>query len=316
MELEQIVESLIFASPDGVSAREMARVIATAGELARLRLQEEAAVMTAEAQELQASADEPAAPVDISQVPSDPLTDAMIRFAEVSEEDITATILALVKVYEDQRRAFTLVERPTGWRITARADYAPWVRQLFPEKKAPKLSPGALETLAIIAYRQPVTRASLEAVRGVSVDGPVQTLLDRNIIRIAGRADLPGRPLLFETTDLFLEHFGVKSVDELPNAAELRSVQLPEPDIEVQDDGPQEIQGELALDGKPAKAKRPKKEKAAKEPQEAAPEEVAEHAAPDAEEPGEPLFVYQAPDEEEADEPEEEEEAEENSETN
>jgi segregation and condensation protein B len=84
------------------------------------------------------------------------------------------------------------------------------------------MSAPALETLAIIAYRQPVTRGDIEAVRGVSVDGVMQTLLDRNLVRIAGRADIPGRPLLYETTHFFMEHFGLRDLDELPNAGELR----------------------------------------------------------------------------------------------
>ena len=84
-----------------------------------------------------------------------------------------------------------------------------------------------METLAIIAYRQPITKAAVEAVRGVSCDGMIQKLLDRDLIRIGGRAELPGRPLLYETTDLFFEHFGIRSVDDLPNASELRKVELP-----------------------------------------------------------------------------------------
>jgi segregation and condensation protein B len=84
-----------------------------------------------------------------------------------------------------------------------------------------------LETLAIIAYRQPVTRADIEAVRGVAVDGVMQILLDRGLVKIAGRADVPGRPLLYSTTEYFLEHFGLKSTDELPNAGELKRVILP-----------------------------------------------------------------------------------------
>ena len=98
---------------------------------------------------------------------------------------------------------------------------------MFPGKKPQRLSQPALETLAIIAYRQPITRGGMEAVRGVSVDGMVQQLLDRGLIKIEGRADLPGRPLLYGTTELFLEHFGVRSTDELPNATELRRVKLP-----------------------------------------------------------------------------------------
>jgi segregation and condensation protein B len=221
MELEHIVEALIFASPDGVSAREIARVITTAA---------------APAKQQKAIADQGLEAADDSEEPAEPLDDhtlMMLRYADVTEEQVAEAILNLVRTYQETGRAFTLTERPTGYRIAARPDYAPWVRQLFPEKKPSRLTPSALETLAIIAYRQPVTRSSIEAVRGVSVDGPMQTLLDRNVVRIAGRADLPGRPLLYETTDLFLEHFGIKSVDELPNAAELRSVKLPEPEDEA-----------------------------------------------------------------------------------
>jgi segregation and condensation protein B len=90
-----------------------------------------------------------------------------------------------------------------------------------------RLSQPALETLAIIAYRQPITRAGIEAVRGVSVDTMVQQLVDRGLVKIEGRADLPGRPLLYGTTEAFLDHFGVKSLDEMPNAQELRRVKLP-----------------------------------------------------------------------------------------
>ena len=86
-----------------------------------------------------------------------------------------------------------------------------------------------METLAIVAYRQPVTKASIEHVRGVSSDSILQKLLDRELVKIAGRADLPGRPLLYGTTDFFFEHFGIKSIDELPNSEELRAVELPEP---------------------------------------------------------------------------------------
>jgi segregation and condensation protein B len=90
-----------------------------------------------------------------------------------------------------------------------------------------KLSPAALETLALVAYRQPITKADIEAVRGVSVDGQIHKLIDRNLIRIGGRADLPGRPMLYETTEEFMEHFGVKDLEDLPNSEELRTVALP-----------------------------------------------------------------------------------------
>jgi segregation and condensation protein B len=89
------------------------------------------------------------------------------------------------------------------------------------------LSAPALETLAIIAYRQPITRADVEAVRGVNIDGVLQTLMERGLVKIGGRAEIPGRPLLYETTQFFLDHFGLRNLDELPNAEELRTRYLP-----------------------------------------------------------------------------------------
>src|SRR5213076_896309 len=89
------------------------------------------------------------------------------------------------------------------------------------------LSPPALETLAIIAYRQPITRADVEAVRGVTVEGVLQNLMERGLVKISGRAELPGRPLLYETTQFFLEHFGLRNLDVLPNAEDLRTRSLP-----------------------------------------------------------------------------------------
>ena len=215
-ELDSIVEALIFASPEGASTKEIARCVRSAAATAK-----------------EAEPENP--PENIT------------RHAEVTEEDVIVAISRLNLSYLETGRAFLLQERPAGWRIMSRMDYAPWVRELFPDKKPARLSPGALETLAIIAYRQPLTRSSIEAVRGVGIDGPLQALLDRNIVRIAGRADLPGRPLLYETTDLFLEHFGVRTIDELPNAAELRSVKLPGPVPAAE--APAAAQSELPLEG-------------------------------------------------------------------
>jgi segregation and condensation protein B len=139
------------------------------------------------------------------------------------------------------------MERANGWRICARGEYAEWCRALYPGKKVQRLSQPALETLAIIAYRQPITKAGVEAVRGVSVDAMVQQLVDRGLVKIEGRADLPGRPLLYGTTEAFLDHFGIKSLDEMPNSGELRRVKLPEAPSE-QVSGSSEPQAEqLAL---------------------------------------------------------------------
>jgi len=144
--------------------------------------------------------------------------------------DVTAYLQQLRFEYETEHRAFQLVEEVSGWRIMTRAEYAPWVRQLYPESKPARLSGPALETLAVVAYRQPVTRADIEAVRGVAVDGVLQSLLDRGLVRITGRrVEVPGRPLLYETTQLFMQHFGLLSLDELPNVDELRRIALPTP---------------------------------------------------------------------------------------
>jgi len=115
-----------------------------------------------------------------------------------------------------------------GYQLKTRPEFAVWTNRLFEQAKAPRLSQPALETLAVIAYRQPIGRAEIESVRGVAVDGVLATLLERKVIRVAGRSEQPGRPLLYETTPLFLELFGLKGLDELPNADELRRLQPPE----------------------------------------------------------------------------------------
>ena len=153
--------------------------------------------------------------------------EAVRTLAETTEAEAGAFIEQLQFEYRNEHRAFQLVEGADGWSIFTKPDYALWVRQLYPESKPTRLSGPALETLAIIAYRQPVTRADIEVVRGVAVDGVMQNLLERGLVRIAGRADVPGRPLLYETTQVFMQHFGLRALDELPNVEELRRVRLP-----------------------------------------------------------------------------------------
>ena len=149
------------------------------------------------------------------------------EFARVSEAEVAAALEQLNIECIEQQRAFQLNEKADGWRLTTDPKYAQWVRQLFPAPKPARLSAPALETLAIIAYRQPITRADVEAVRGVNIDGVLQTLMERGLVKIAGRAEIPGRPLLYETTQFFLDHFGLRTLDELPNVEELRTRHLP-----------------------------------------------------------------------------------------
>ena len=149
------------------------------------------------------------------------------EFSRVREAEVAAAIEQLKTEYVEQGRAFQLIEKAEGWQLATDPKYASWVRQLFPVPKPARLSAPALETLAIIAYRQPITRADVEAVRGVNIDGVLQTLMERGLVKIAGRAEIPGRPLLYETTQFFLDHFGLRNLDELPNVEELRKRNLP-----------------------------------------------------------------------------------------
>ncbi len=141
---------------------------------------------------------------------------------------------------ENLGRSFRLVCVAGAWQFVTQSEYAPWVRALVGVKNRPtRLSKPALETLAIIAYRQPVTRAQMEEIRGVSVDGVIGTLSERELVEVVGRADAPGRPQTYGTTQMFLEYFGLRGLNELPDAEELRQVPITRPGAPVTtgDDG-------------------------------------------------------------------------------
>ena len=157
------------------------------------------------------------------------------EFAKAGEAEVSAALEQLKIEYLEQQRAFQLLEKADGWQLASDPQYARWVKQLFPAVKPARLSPPALETLAIIAYRQPITRADVEAVRGVAIESVLQTLMERGLVKIAGRAEVPGRPLLYETTQFFLEHFGLRDLDELPNSEELKRRELPKAQVEAEE---------------------------------------------------------------------------------
>ena len=157
------------------------------------------------------------------------------EFARVREAEVVAALEQLRIECIEQQRAFQVSEKADGWQLVTDPKYAQWVRQLFPAPKPARLSAPALETLAIIAYRQPIIRADVEAVRGVNIDGVLQTLMERGLVKIAGRAEIPGRPLLYETTQFFLDHFGLRNLDELPNVEELRMRHLPKAPRQTQE---------------------------------------------------------------------------------
>jgi segregation and condensation protein B len=149
------------------------------------------------------------------------------RFSAISESALRGALDELGAECAHPSRAYELRETAAGWQLVTKPQFSPWLRQLFPEFRSARLSAPAMETLAIIAYRQPITRADIEAIRGVAVDGVLQTLLDRGLVKISGRAEVPGRPLLYDTTQNFMDHFGLRNLDELPNVMELRKVRLP-----------------------------------------------------------------------------------------
>jgi len=146
---------------------------------------------------------------------------------EVKEQDVRDELAQLSERLAP--RGLILREVAGGFRIGTAPDLSGWVAKLKGVVRPPRLSPPALETMAVIAYRQPISRAEVEAVRGVDCSGTLDTLVERGIIRITGRSEAPGRPILYGTTSLFLEHFGLKDLEDLPNSKELRRVKLPAP---------------------------------------------------------------------------------------
>ncbi|MCD6080529.1 MAG: SMC-Scp complex subunit ScpB [Candidatus Omnitrophica bacterium 4484_49] len=153
---------------------------------------------------------------------------------EVEKSEIKSLIEELRQEYLSNH-CFRLREVAGGYQMVTDPEYAQWLRKLFRGGRKEKLSRPALETLAIIAYKQPVTKPEIEHIRGVDADGVVRTLLERGLIRIAGRKNVLGRPILYATTKKFLEYFGLNSLNDLPPLDEL--VKMEETDGNPQDTG-------------------------------------------------------------------------------
>ena len=182
-ELKQIIGAMLFAAKAPISLAEMRRVM----------------VQTAEAYE-----------------------GPYREFAKLKESDLRTAIEALNADLILTHPGFHVAEVANGYRLQNDPSCGPWLRILLEKGRANRLSKPALETLAIVAYRQPATRSDIEQVRGVAVDAILRNLLDLQLVKIVGRSELPGRPWLFGTTQKFLEYFGLKDVSELPGIQELR----------------------------------------------------------------------------------------------
>ena len=193
MELKFILESILFSAQKPLSLKEIREVLANAAE------QDGA--------------------------------DATVKsLQKVKEAELTAALEQLAQEHEAAARSYRLACVAGAWQFVTQPDYAPWLKALVGVKaRPPRLSQPALETLAIIAYRQPITRAEVEQIRGVNVDGTMQTLMERGLVESVGRAEVVGRPPTYGTTALFLEYFGLKSLGDMPAADELRRIAVQKP---------------------------------------------------------------------------------------
>lgn len=188
MELKSLVEAIFFAAQKPLSIKEIKNILSKPDESENLEL--------------------------------------IHAFKKTKEAEIFGVIEELKIDYTQQGRSFQIQEVAGSIQLVSQPQFAPWLKQLF-EHRIHRLSPAALETLAIIAYRQPLTRANIESVRGVAVDGVMQTLLERGLVTITGRAEIPGKPMLYGTTRTFLEYFGLNDLNDLPAIEELRKANLP-----------------------------------------------------------------------------------------
>jgi segregation and condensation protein B len=193
MELKFILESLLFSAQKPLSVKELRDVLAGAAEHAEGN-------------------------------------ETVRALKKAKEADVTEALEQLAKDHEAAARSYRLACVAGSWQFVTEPDYAPWLKALVGVKaRPPRLSQPALETLAIIAYRQPLTRAEVEQIRGVNVDGTMQTLTERGLVEQVGRAEVVGRPMTYGTTPLFLEYFGMRSLEDLPAADELRKIVVEKP---------------------------------------------------------------------------------------
>jgi len=153
-----------------------------------------------------------------------PLERLMVVLGTVSKSELKQVLQSLREDFDREGRGLQMVELAGGYQIVTRAEHAPWIKRLAKVKASPKLSRSAMESLAIIAYKQPIVRAEIEQIRGVEVSTVLRTLLERKLIRMVGRKDVPGRPIMYGTTRLFLQQFGLSDLSQLPPLREFKEL--------------------------------------------------------------------------------------------
>lgn len=154
---------------------------------------------------------------------------------DVKISDIDSALKILKYEYEAMGRSFVLKEVANGYQFRSRSEYGPYIKKMF-QRSPNRLSKAAMETLAIVAYKQPILRQEIERLRGVDVGGILRTLLEKGLIRVMGRKDLPGRPLIYGTTIKFLEVFDLKDIDSLPRLKEFMALGSVENESKLSDD--------------------------------------------------------------------------------
>ena len=153
-----------------------------------------------------------------------PVTRFLALLGAVTKQEVDQALASLSHDYEQEGRGLQLAEVAGGYRIVTKAEFAPWLKRLEKVKAPSKLSRSALESLAIIAYKQPIVRGEVEQIRGVETSGVIRTLLERKLVRIVGRKEEPGRPIMYGTTKVFLEHFGLRDLSQLPPLREFKEL--------------------------------------------------------------------------------------------
>ena len=153
-----------------------------------------------------------------------PVARLMSILGTVSKAEVVQALRILTHDLDQDGRGIQLVQVAGGYRLVTKHEYGPWLKRMDKAKAAQKLSRSALESLAIIAYKQPLVRSEIEEIRGVETSGVLRTLCERKLVRIVGRKDLPGRPIMYGTTKFFLEHFGLQDLSQLPPLREFKEL--------------------------------------------------------------------------------------------